>query len=613
VAATLATKGDTRRGVDVLPSSNPDGTSGRWDGADSEIVNILQFLSAAEIADVRAFSYGMNVTDALHAASQYIQTNSGGTLLFPRGGYLIGKQTFQGTLLDGVTPCAYGAHEVVTIKNCMRPVKLSGYGAVLRTAPGLKWGSFNHNDGSRYDPPSLPFLDYDYYGYIFRAMFNLEGNLGGVIIEGFELDGNNTRLQLGGHFGDSDRQLEGAGMWLKDNAFLDLKDLYIHHQTNDGIIVSTARNQGEGAVRQPVTLDNVRCRNNGRNGMSPVGVNMLHAQNSDFSDQGQAFNTVSSELVRSSPGAGVDIEANFSRNRNLIFDNITALGNYQNGITMASGDSRGVLIRRSKIEGFTIGRPDVTFEDCTVIGYCTAALSETDQYKATVSGVTLTMAGTGPYTLTRSAGDFAADGFKVGEVIWLSGAGLNAANKLKRLLVTALTATNATVVTVDGSTMVAEGPIASCKVATAMTQKDGQRFVRCRFTYDASLTEIGALQNSNQSVFNDFPFGVFESCDFDTMTVPLPNMNNRSALSTRTESYPLIRNTRFRSTSSTAVNLDARWQGYNYINSPAKIGFSTYGRKESGDIILNGVVVRMGDRGRQGTTGIGRREEIGPG
>jgi hypothetical protein len=583
---SAAVDADTRQGVYVRSTFN---TAKVWVRANSDIaVNAFWFMSAAEVADVRAFTALVNVTDALNAAASFIAQRGGGTVLCPPGKYRIGKQTFQGTLLDGTTPCAYGAHEVLTVKNATRLVRMSGYGAILQTEAGLKWGAFDHATGNRYDPASLPYLDYNNYGYIFRSMINLEANSGGVVVEGFELDGNNTQLVLGGRFGDSDRQLEGSGLWIKNNAFVELKDLYIHHQTTDGIIVATASSQPDSAVRQPVTIDNVRCIYNGRNGMSPVGVNQMHVRNSVFNNSGQALNTVSSELVRSSPGAGIDIEADASINRGIILDAITCVGNYQNGIAMASGDSRGTVIRRSKIEGFTIGRSNVTFEDCTVIGYCTASLADTDPYKPTASGLSLTIAGTGPYTITRSAGDFTADGFVAGSTIWLSGSGLNAANKSKRLYVTALTATVATVTVIDGSAMVAEGPIASSTVATAYTLSDGQRFIRTKFTYDPKLTESGTLINSTQSVFNQMPFGLFDNCEFDCMSTPLPNMNNRSALGTRTDSYPLIKDTRMRSASSTVVNLDARWQGYNYVTTPAVVGFSGNGRIEDGDILYNG-------------------------
>ncbi|MEN9885532.1 MAG: hypothetical protein RL758_110 [Pseudomonadota bacterium] len=81
-----------------------------------------------------------------------------------------------------------------------------------------------------------------------------------------------------------------------------------------------------------------------------------------------------------------------------------------------------------------------------------------------LTGLSLTIAGTGPtYTVTRAAGDFLTGGLKVGDVIRLTGS-FNAANSAKNLLVTDLTATVATVLPLNGSALVAEGPIASATV-----------------------------------------------------------------------------------------------------------------------------------------------------
>ena len=80
-----------------------------------------------------------------------------------------------------------------------------------------------------------------------------------------------------------------------------------------------------------------------------------------------------------------------------------------------------------------------------------------------VTGASLTIAGTPPnYTVTRAAGSFLTDGFKIGHVMRLSVGSLHANNINKNLLITALTATVATVRVLNASVMNAEGPIAGC-------------------------------------------------------------------------------------------------------------------------------------------------------
>jgi hypothetical protein len=82
---------------------------------------------------------------------------------------------------------------------------------------------------------------------------------------------------------------------------------------------------------------------------------------------------------------------------------------------------------------------------------------------ASAAAVSITTAGAGPYTLTRSAGSWLTDGFKVGDVIRTSAAG-NANNINKNLWVTGVTALVLTVIVLNGTTLTAEGPIAGVTI-----------------------------------------------------------------------------------------------------------------------------------------------------
>ena len=80
----------------------------------------------------------------------------------------------------------------------------------------------------------------------------------------------------------------------------------------------------------------------------------------------------------------------------------------------------------------------------------------------TAAALSVTIATSGSmYTITRAAGSWLTDGFYVGNIIRLTGAGLNTANVGNNLLIVALTATIATVVLLSETPLVAEGPIAS--------------------------------------------------------------------------------------------------------------------------------------------------------
>jgi hypothetical protein len=79
-----------------------------------------------------------------------------------------------------------------------------------------------------------------------------------------------------------------------------------------------------------------------------------------------------------------------------------------------------------------------------------------------VTGLSVTIAASGSlWTVTRSTGTFLTSDIKVGMVIRLTGAGLNAANVGKNLLVVSMTALALTVQSLNGSALVAEGPIAT--------------------------------------------------------------------------------------------------------------------------------------------------------
>lgn len=84
---------------------------------------------------------------------------------------------------------------------------------------------------------------------------------------------------------------------------------------------------------------------------------------------------------------------------------------------------------------------------------------------AAITGVSLTIAGAGPYTVTRGAGSFLTDGVKIGDVVRITaGTYANGVNRDNNLIVTAVTATVLTVITLNGTTLIAEGPIATSTV-----------------------------------------------------------------------------------------------------------------------------------------------------
>lgn len=82
------------------------------------------------------------------------------------------------------------------------------------------------------------------------------------------------------------------------------------------------------------------------------------------------------------------------------------------------------------------------------------------------ASITISAPSAGLYTLTRAAGSFLTDGFKTGEVVRLTGAGLSPANVGNNLLVVNVAALVLTVRLLSATALVAEGPIATVAVAS---------------------------------------------------------------------------------------------------------------------------------------------------
>jgi hypothetical protein len=80
---------------------------------------------------------------------------------------------------------------------------------------------------------------------------------------------------------------------------------------------------------------------------------------------------------------------------------------------------------------------------------------------AAMTSLSLTIAGSGPYTITRATGDFLAAGVKIGMVGRITAGTYTGTARDINVLITGVTATVLTVVVPNGSTLSAQGPIAS--------------------------------------------------------------------------------------------------------------------------------------------------------
>lgn len=148
----------------------------------------------------------------------------------------------------------------------------------------------------------------------------------------------------------------------------------------------------------------------------------------------------------------------------------------------------------------------------TYADFFAAALRKAFAAVTAATGVAVTIAGSGPtFTVTRAAGSYLTDGFKVGDVIRLSAGALNAANIAKNLVIVGLTATVATVIPLNGVALVAEGAISGTTVTVigkkTMTPTSGH--TDDSFSIEHWFKDIGQSE-------------VFTGCKIDQLQVSLP-------------------------------------------------------------------------------------------
>ena len=170
------------------------------------------------------------------------------------------------------------------------------------------------------------------------------------------------------------------------------------------------------------------------------------------------------------------------------------VADFRHGVRSVAGTVRGEL-------------SPGTYED-----FLAAALRKTFTAVTNITGLSLTIAASGDYyTVTRSSGSYLSDGIKVGQVVRLTAGSLAAGNLNKNLLVVGLTALAATVLVLNGSTLTAEGPIASC----TMSVPGKESYVPTSGHTDTSFAIEHWFSDVSQSE-------VFSGCKVNSVGIALP-------------------------------------------------------------------------------------------
>lgn len=304
-----------------------------------------------------------NNTDAFQRAAAKIQEAGGGTLAMRPGTYMVGAQIEAGAFGQNY---AFLTETIFRLNGCTKPVVVMGNGAIIKTIDDLRYGAFNPETGNRYDPV-MPFTDRDYVAYGV-SHFEFIG-CASVSISNLELDGNDIGYNLGGTWGDTGRQIEAYGLYIYNCLKVSVRDIHTHHHPADGMVIGGGPLVTKSSAKRPHRLDNVISEYNGRQNFSWTGGNSLLATECKFNFSGR-----SESGIQTSPGAGIDIEAeDGSICANGTFINCESKDNNGPALVANSGVSFNNKFIATTLVGTTdfsiwADKPGYKFEYCTIVG-----------------------------------------------------------------------------------------------------------------------------------------------------------------------------------------------------------------------------------------------------
>lgn len=346
-----AVASDPLGGVFVAPDHDRSGASGAW---------VRQTIDPIRPEWFGAEGDGQtNDTRALAALADYVSYSGGGTVAFRRTTYVVGLQVEGHAARTGY---AFEPHALLEFRGCSKPLIIRGNGAKLKCVAGLRFGTFSAGSG-RATRNAMPYIRPGELATPYRTMIQVEGSRAHVEITDLELDGSSAELMVGGPYGDAGIQIPAHGLSLLDNRGSELvRDVFSHHHACDGIIIN-----GLSMRRTRSSFERVRSTHNGRQGCSIVGGVGYAFTDCKFNHTGRAG-------IVSSPGAGVDIEAEGGKtNKDLSFVRCEFSDNSGPGMVADSGPSEGATFDRCVFIGTTSWavwpkKPGFRFADCSFVG-----------------------------------------------------------------------------------------------------------------------------------------------------------------------------------------------------------------------------------------------------
>lgn len=311
-----------------------------------------------------------NDSRAFAALSARMNALGGGTIWLGAGKtYVVGLQAKRP---NG----PFEPQPLLELANLTRPLAILGNGARLKAAPGLRFGAFDPVHGRPVER-SAPNLRLEDRAGAYWGMIYVRNCRAPIVIRDVELDGDMTRLRLGGQWNGPGRQVPGSGLFLRDNLAEEVvENVFSHDHPLDGMIID-----GDPRRTARSRLTRVICRSNGRQGASIVGGRGYDFHDCEFSRTGRS-------VIHSPPAAGVDIEAEGKIIRDLSFTRCTFSDNGGAGMVAETGDSADVRFTECRFVGTTNWsawprKPGFTFDRCTFAGAAVNAFSSRDPALAT--------------------------------------------------------------------------------------------------------------------------------------------------------------------------------------------------------------------------------------
>lgn len=297
-----------------------------------------------------------NDTAAFQRLAGEVNRRGGGTISLRSGRtYVVGGQNLR------KEAGGWFAEPILNLSGLHSALKILGNGARLRAQPGLRYGTFDVETGEPVHHP-LPYVKRVDLAEAYGGMIWVRDCHEPVEIRDVELDGNVQQLRIGGKFGDAGWQIPAIGLRLQRNLGPEVvHNVYTHHHALDGaMFIGSPGRSGRGTITHFV------ARYNGRQGASVTAGHGYDFADCEFSHSARL-------AVKSAPAAGVDIEAESGRIRDLTFARCSFVDNGGCGLLADSGPSQVARFTDCRFIGTTNWsawpkKPSFSFNGCTFVG-----------------------------------------------------------------------------------------------------------------------------------------------------------------------------------------------------------------------------------------------------